>query len=139
MAGVYAALRERHGAALLMGTDVPQIDADALRQAVDSVSEDADVVLGQSDDGGFWLVGGRIDLPLRIWTAPRYSTSHACEDFIAALPSGTRVGWLAKARDLDEPEDIPAVAKALAALHRPNPMQARVLRRLNTLAATMSP
>jgi len=122
-----------------MGTDVPQIDADALRQAVDRVSRDADVVLGPSDDGGFWLVGGRIDLPLGTWTAPRYSTSVACADFTGALPSGTRVGWLARARDLDEPQDIPAVAEALAALNRPSAAQARVLRRLNTLAATMSP
>ena len=139
MAAVYAALRERHGAALLMGTDVPQIEADALRQAVDRVSRDADVVLGPSDDGGFWLVGGRIDLPLGTWTAPRYSTSDACADFVAALPSGVRVGWLAKARDLDDLQDMTAVAEALAALPQPSAAQARVLRRLNTLAATMSP
>ena len=141
MATVYAALRERHGAALLMGTDVPQIGADTLRQAVDSLSESegVDVVLGPSDDGGFWLVGGRIDLPLGIWMAPRYSTSHACEDFVAALPLGTRIGWLAKARDLDEAQDIAAVAEALAALRHPTAAQSRVLRRLNTLRATMRP
>ena len=139
MARVYAALRARHGAALLIGTDLPQLTVQALADAAKAlVDDDTDLVLGPSDDGGFWLVGGRVDVPLAAWTAPRYSTYHARADFLAALPAGRRIHALAHARDLDEPDDLPAVAAALRALESPTPAQTRVSRRLDALLTTMS-
>lgn len=140
MARVYDALLVRHGGAVLVGTDVPQMTADLLDAACTALASDrADVVLGPSDDGGFWLVGGRVPLPLATWTAPRYSTAHARADFVDALPAGVRVHTLAPLRDLDEPEDLAAVAAALVALPQPTPAQVRVLRRLDALLATMPP
>ncbi|MGL6291681.1 MAG: DUF2064 domain-containing protein [Silanimonas sp.] len=140
MARVYDALLARHGGAVLVGTDVPQMTADLLAAACTALaSGGADVVLGPSDDGGFWLVGGRVPLPRSTWTAPRYSSVHARADFINALPAGVRVHTLAPLRDLDEPEDLAAVAAALAALPQPTPAQVRVLRRLDALLATMPP
>ncbi len=140
MARVYDALLARHGGAVLVGTDVPQMTADLLVAACTALASGrADIVLGPSDDGGFWLVGGRVPLPLSTWTAPRYSTAHARADFIDALPAGMRVHTLAALHDLDEPEDLAAVAAALAALPQPTPAQVRVLRRLDALLATMPP
>ena len=139
MAKVYTALRARHGAALLIGTDLPQLSMPALADAVDAlVHAKADLVLGPSEDGGFWLVGGRVDLPIAAWTAPRYSTPHARSDFLAALPQGLRVHPLDAAHDLDEPGDLAVVAAALAALPRRTDAQERVSRRLDTLLATMA-
>jgi len=139
MAHVYATLRARHGAALLIGTDLPQLSLPALSDAVDAlVHAKADLVLGPSEDGGFWLVGGRVDLTLAAWTAPRYSTPDARSDFLAALPQGLRVHRLDTAHDLDEPEDLAAVAAALAALPRRTEAQERVSRRLDALLATMA-
>lgn len=138
MARVYAALRARHGAALLIGTDLPQLSVQALAEAANAlVDGDADLVLGPSEDGGFWLVGGRVDVPLAAWMAPRYSTPNARADFLAALPAGLRVQTLASARDLDEANDLPAVAAALHAIESPTPAQKRVSRRLDALLATM--
>lgn len=139
MAYVHATLRARHGAALLIGTDLPQLSMPALADAVDAlVHAKADLVLGPSEDGGFWLVGGRADLPLAAWTAPRYSTPDALSDFLAALPQGLRVHTLDTAHDLDEPEDLAVVAAALAALPRRTEAQERVSRRLDALLATMA-
>ena len=139
MAQVYATLRARHGAALLIGTDLPQLSMPALDDAVDAlVHAKADLVLGPSEDGGFWLVGGRVELPLAAWTAPRYSTPDARSDFLAALPQGLRVQTLDTAHDLDEPEDLAVVAAALAALPRRTEAQERVSRRLDALLATMA-
>jgi rSAM/selenodomain-associated transferase 1 len=138
MAHVYATLRARHGAALLIGTDLPQLSMPALADAVDAlVHAKADLVLGPSEDGGFWLVGGRVDPPLAAWTAPRYSTPDALSDFLAALPQGLRVHLLDTAHDLDEPGDLAVVAAALAALPRRTEAQERVSRRLDALLATM--
>ncbi|MFN7212510.1 MAG: DUF2064 domain-containing protein, partial [Lysobacteraceae bacterium] len=136
---VYATLRARHGAALLIGTDLPQLSLPALSDAVDAlVHAKADLVLGPSEDGGFWLVGGRVELPLAAWTAPRYSTPGARSDLLAALPQDLRVHTLDTAHDLDEPGDLAVVAAALAALPRRTEAQARVSRRLDALLATMA-
>jgi hypothetical protein len=140
MAHVYDALRARHGAALLIGSDLPQLSGQALAEAVDAlVRGEADLVLGPSADGGFWLVGGRVDLPRSAWTAPRYSTATARSDFLAALPLALRVHLLDAAHDLDEPGDLAVVAAALAALPRRTQAQERVSRRLDALLATMLP
>lgn len=139
MAHVYATLRARHGAALLIGTDLPQLSLPALADAANAlVHAKADLVLGPSEDGGFWLVGGRVDLPLAAWTAPRYSTPDARSDFLAALPQDLRVHTLDTAHDLDEPGDLAVVAAALAALPRRTEAQERVSRRLDALLATMA-
>lgn len=139
MAQVYATLRAHRGAALLIGTDLPQLSMPALADAVDAlVHAKADLVLGPSEDGGFWLVGGRVDVPLAAWTAPRYSTPDARSDFLAALPPGLRVHTLDTAHDLDEPGDLAVVAAALAALPRRTEAQERVSRRLDALLATMA-
>lgn len=138
MARVASKLLLRHGAALIIGTDVPQLTAGALRPAVDLLVQDrADVVLGPSADGGFWLVGSRVELPLAAWTAPRYSTATAREDFLAALPAGLRVVEVESALDLDEPHDIPAVAAALVALPHRSESQTRIWRRLDALSGKL--
>jgi hypothetical protein len=139
MAQVYGAVRARHGAALLIGTDLPQLSAAALANAAGALAHgDADLVLGPSEDGGFWLVGGHIDVPLAAWTAPRYSTPHARREFLAALPHGLRIHTLDTAHDLDEPEDLAVVAAALSALPARTAAQERVSRRLDALLATMA-
>ena len=46
------------GRVVLVGTDCPQIDADYGAAAFDAL-EDADVVLGPAEDGGYGLVGAR--------------------------------------------------------------------------------
>ena len=97
----------------------------------------ADLVIGPSDDGGFWLVGGRTTLPQSSWTAPRYSTGCARADFLAALPDGLHVHHLPQLRDLDEADDLAAVASALRALPAPTPAQLRALHRLDLLCATI--
>lgn len=139
MATVYHELLARHGAALLIGTDVPQMPATAIAEAcavlVDGL---ADLVIGPSDDGGFWLVGGRIALPRSTWTVPRYSTGDAAADFLAALPVGLRVHHLLRLRDLDEAGDLAVVAAALREMPTPTPAQLRALHRLDLLCATIA-
>lgn len=140
MAAVYEALRACHGAALLVGTDVPHLPGRALEEACRALADGrADLVIGPSEDGGFWLVGGTIPLPFAAWTAPRYSTPQARADFLAALPTGVRVHAVEALRDLDDADDLAPVHAALAALPAPTPAQARVLHRLDALLATMPP
>ena len=49
----------RAGAVILVGTDVPLLDAAYVRQAMGRLGEGADVVMGPADDGGYVLLGLR--------------------------------------------------------------------------------
>jgi len=114
MARVYEALRREHGAALLIGTDAPEMQPAHLDSAAD-VLEASPLALGPALDGGFWLVGGRIAIPQDVWRAPRYSTRFARADFedalrVAGLPAPRR---LASLSDIDEAADLEGLAARL--------------------------
>ena len=46
-----------YGAAMLVGVDLPFLDAQHLRQARDTLQARGGVVLGPADDGGYYLIG----------------------------------------------------------------------------------
>ncbi|MBT8445500.1 MAG: DUF2064 domain-containing protein, partial [Gammaproteobacteria bacterium] len=48
-----------HPAAVLVGSDIPHLDAAHIEAAAAALRSGADAVLGPSDDGGFYLVGLR--------------------------------------------------------------------------------
>ncbi|MEM9784316.1 MAG: TIGR04282 family arsenosugar biosynthesis glycosyltransferase, partial [Pseudomonadota bacterium] len=70
----------------VVGADVPGIDRPSIARAFALLGR-ADVVLGPSPDGGFWLIGRA---PGACWPAglldgARWSTSHALDDTLARL------------------------------------------------------
>jgi rSAM/selenodomain-associated transferase 1 len=46
-----------HPAALLVGTDIPWLAADHVREAADTLETGGGIVLGPADDGGYYLIG----------------------------------------------------------------------------------
>jgi rSAM/selenodomain-associated transferase 1 len=47
----------KYDAAVLVGTDIPWLTADHVREAVDTLAARGGVVLGPADDGGYYLIG----------------------------------------------------------------------------------
>jgi hypothetical protein len=125
MAAVYADLLGQHDAVALIGADAPQLQASELERAVQWLAEGDEerFVLGPAQDGGFWLFGGNRPLPLGAWTAPVYSQPDTAAQFRHAI--GERRPWLelATLRDVDNLDDLPAVANALDALADALPAQ----------------
>ena len=94
--------------AAIVGTDIPHMRPDSIRRAFDLLAE-ADVVLGPTPDGGYWLIGLKRAIP---------------ELFDISAPwgsGGVRLGTLERARelgcicaetdsyrDLDTPDDLRA-------------------------------
>lgn len=105
-----------HPAVAALGSDHPHVAMASIRKAFERVAAGADVVLGPTEDGGYYLVamaGGRIPEAVfdRIpWSTPRVleTTLERCREAeleVELLPEG----W-----DLDRPEDIERLAAELA-------------------------
>ncbi|MEO7917170.1 MAG: TIGR04282 family arsenosugar biosynthesis glycosyltransferase [Dokdonella sp.] len=128
MARVYDRLRREHDGVMLIGADSPQMSANLLADAVAWLeSNEARLVIGPATDGGFWLFGGNVDLPVDAWQRPRYSSPETSSEFRAAMQS--HGGWLTleTLQDIDEVDDISAVRAALEQLPGPTDEQRALL------------
>jgi uncharacterized protein len=93
-------------AAILVGTDTPDLHADDLVAAAQALRDGVDVVLGPAEDGGYWLIGLRRPVPALFESMP-WSTDavlHTTRSRIAAL--GLRLHELVARADIDRPEDL---------------------------------
>ncbi|HMA98563.1 MAG TPA: DUF2064 domain-containing protein [Wenzhouxiangella sp.] len=128
MKSIQDELIRRHGRGLLLGADLPQVNAASLRTAhnwLAGLSKRG--VIGPATDGGFWLVGANSLLPAAVWNEPIYGKNNALRSFLAG--SADRLDWqqLATFSDLDLLEDVPAVVSELENLPHTHPEQLRLL------------
>ncbi len=123
MSNVHADLVRRHGGAILVGADLPQIEADQLlRAAAWLESNTPRQVLGTARDGGFWLFGSnRIHAP-EDWESVPYSAADTARRFVAAIGEG-RWQTLESRTDLDRLDDLGHVLAELRALRSPGHAQ----------------
>jgi rSAM/selenodomain-associated transferase 1 len=100
-----------------VGSDHPELDADTVEEGFRRLEQGADVVLGPSEDGGYYMIGLRRqalhaalfeDIP---WSSEQVlpSTLERCR----AL--GLETALLALGRDIDTPADLAALSDRLAA------------------------
>lgn len=125
---VYAQLRATHARVLLIGADAPQVTAELLQQACTALDEPATpFVMGEAEDGGFWLFGGRAPIPREIWCGVGYSCTETAEQLREALRPHGSIASMPTLVDADRPSDLPVLAAALAALPTPQPAQLELL------------
>jgi rSAM/selenodomain-associated transferase 1 len=104
----HAAHRALAGAAwvVLVGTDVPLLDADYVRQALQRLEQGADAVMGPADDGGYVLLGMR-RLYAELFEGMPWggdSVAQLTRERCAGL--GLDLSELPALWDLDRPEDL---------------------------------
>ena len=92
---------------LLVGSDCPVLDQTYLALAVDGL-DNARVVLGASEDGGYVLIGGS---DASVWHDRRFEgvrlgTDYAMADTLVALNDVAPVTVLPPLWDVDIPEDV---------------------------------
>ncbi|MCJ7684473.1 MAG: TIGR04283 family arsenosugar biosynthesis glycosyltransferase [Desulfobacteraceae bacterium] len=90
--------------AVLIGTDIPDLRTDHLRQAFDALSEN-DLVIGPSIDGGYWLIG--LNHPARLFEGIKWGTRAVLAQTLA-LANGQclRVKELDYLTDIDTAEGL---------------------------------
>lgn len=97
------------GPAVIVGSDIPAIDAGAIHAAFRALGSH-DAVFGPALDGGYWLVGlrrhpgPRRHLPGTLFRQVRWSSAHALADTLAGLPKATRTALLHRLEDVDDIE-----------------------------------
>jgi rSAM/selenodomain-associated transferase 1 len=94
-----------HDRALLVGTDVPGLDTDRLRQA-DRALADHDAVFVPALDGGYVLVGLRRPAPALFADIAWSTASVMAQSRERARSKGLRWAELAPLPDVDEPADL---------------------------------
>lgn len=129
MQSVHDRLVTAHGAAILVGADLPQLRTlDLERSRLWLEHEEPRRILGPAHDGGFWLFGSNQSHPLEAWEAVTYSRHDTASQFIHALDGHAPAAWefLPRRTDLDEYQDLPAVLEELHAVPDPTPTQRRL-------------
>lgn len=90
---------------ILIGSDLPTIPTDHFKAAIERLLR-ADVVLGPTTDGGFYLVGTRIHLP-DIFADVAWSTDKAFEETATGIREHElQLALIPPGDDIDTPEDL---------------------------------
>jgi glycosyltransferase A (GT-A) superfamily protein (DUF2064 family) len=121
LAFIYTSLQERHGGALLLGADTPQMTPYALQRVLDLIERaESRFVIGPAADGGFWVFAGRRPVAKEIWVSVTYSQARTCAELAAALAvGGASHIYTEPLRDVDCLEDMRALHGALQTLTEP--------------------
>ena len=105
----------------MVGSDLPTLPADHIRQAIDAVDPQT-VVLGPTEDGGYYLMALATDIDSGLATVPdlfsgvRWSTSETLVDTRAAAEnSGLRVAVVPAWYDVDDESGLARLRTELAA------------------------
>lgn len=124
---IHARLQARHGAVLMIGTDIPQVTPVLILRAVDILARpDAVHVLGPAADGGFWLFGGNQPVDRTAWLEVPFSTPAAADVLCRNLAGDGKLERLPRLVDVDTRDDLAGLAVALARLDSPTPGQFRL-------------
>lgn len=96
------------GPVIVVGSDIPAIRPAHIAQAFKLLGG-VDAVLGETPDGGFWLIGlRRTPKVLRPFAGVRWSSPHALTDTLASLDA-SRVAFAAVLSDVDTKSDLDQV------------------------------
>jgi len=94
-----------HSHALLIGADVPALDAATLRRA-DTALRHADAVFVPALDGGYALVGLKSDAPV-LFSGVAWSTDRVmAQTRMRAAAAGLRIAELPPVADIDDAADL---------------------------------
>lgn len=95
-----------HRHVVAIGSDSPTLPPEFLVSAFAALRLDADVVLGPSADGGYYLVGAALPAP-DLFSGIPWGTDRVLDSTLAALArAGARVSLLPRWHDVDVPADL---------------------------------
>lgn len=98
-------LERGYDACLLVGTDIPALDSEIIKQAF-LILEEKDVAIGATKDLGYYLIGMK-QVHGPVFEDQKYGTGSVFGDTMAKIKEcNCSYGTLPILRDIDEPEDL---------------------------------
>jgi len=115
-----------HRGVLAIDSDTPTLPTRFLSRALGLIRTPAiDVVLGPSEDGGYYLIGLRV-LHRELFDEIRWSTSCVLAETVRrAEAKGLRIGYLPPWYDIDTPADLERLRAMLSRTDAPGPRYTR--------------
>lgn len=95
----------QHARTILIGTDSPDLDAAALRDAADAL-RDHPAVFAPASDGGYVLVGLTRPMPFLFADIPWSTSEVMAQSRLRLSKYGVAVHEMQTRRDIDEPDDL---------------------------------
>ncbi|WP_204104009.1 MULTISPECIES: TIGR04282 family arsenosugar biosynthesis glycosyltransferase [Spirulina sp. CCY15215] len=97
---------------VIVGVDCPDLNCDRLSEAFETLQNN-DLVLGEAEDGGYYLVGLSRYLP-QLFQDINWGTSQVLQQTLKIAESlGCAIAKLPILGDIDYPEDLPIWEKAI--------------------------
>ena len=102
---VKTVLERGYRSCILIGTDVPEVRSEDLRRVFDGLRQ-RDVVLGPTEDGGYYLVG--MKRPCHsVFQVKEYGNASVLENTVRQIKAeGLTVGFTRRLHDMDTYEDL---------------------------------
>ena len=110
LSNMYSLLKKRADTAFLLGSDSPQIMLGDVKAACDVVKKSS-LVVGPATDGGFYLFGGKTEIPAHIWCSVEYSVPTTLNQLEVAL--GHPLQRLSMLTDFDDLESLHQVIREM--------------------------
>lgn len=120
----------RYERVVIIGSDVPTLPLGLVVAAFDALDRST-LVLGPSNDGGYYAIGATNDTRLS-FAGVRWSTPSALVDTLEANP-GARARLLSPWYDVDDAQDLAILRAHLSASPKAAPATARCLAELHRL------
>ena len=114
-------------AAVIIGSDIPQISANIIQQAFEELQQN-DLVLGPARDGGYYLIGMNHTIPTetcnRLFDDIDWGTGQVLSQTLqTARQSGLRFNLLEPLNDVDSPVDLHVWQDVKKSADRPSSLQ----------------
>lgn len=107
------AFEEGMDSVVMFGTDIPTFPADYIEQAFEFLELETDIVLGKTEDGGFYLIGLRI-LDTRMFENVSWSSADTFEQVWQNIMNlNLHLREVPSWYDIDEIEDLERLKKEL--------------------------
>ena len=109
---VSEALKLGYDKAVLIGTDIPELEAETIDTAF-AMLDVCDVVMGPTEDGGYYLIGMK-EVLAEAFSVRLYGVDTVFNETITALKAADiNVGYVDEYSDIDIPEDIAGFRKRM--------------------------
>ncbi len=83
---IYHELLKSHDGVILIGADAPQLSIEIIEQAMEALKSH-DYAIGPANDGGYYLLGGRRNIPAKVWSTTPWSDAKTRATLVAQLDS----------------------------------------------------